>query len=224
MADRPPRLGCWPPRCAQGARGPREHPAAGDGGCILYNPARVARKAKVPQRDAIRPLPLPSLNDCASSGSATQRSSPCWPRWVAPGRGARPPLRACAGPHPRRQRAEDRSAAHRAAPRPLAADLAAWRLACGLPSDRTLLFPSSAGSRWTNEAYKSWARRTFATAARAAGAPDATPYTLRHSFVSLLVAEGSERPVRRRSGRASSEYVVGHLRPCVRGSRRPPAR
>lgn len=72
---------------------------------------------------------------------------------------------------------------------PLAADLAAWRLACGHPDDSSLLFPSVSGKVWSQEAYKSWSRRTFDRAAEAAGRPDATPYTLRHSFASLLLRE-----------------------------------
>ena len=62
------------------------------------------------------------------------------------------------------------------------------------------------GEPWAPDAYKSWARKRprgrkrndertgsagpFARAATAAGVPDATPYTLRHSFCSLLLHEG----------------------------------
>ena len=74
--------------------------------------------------------------------------------------------------------------------RPLAIDLGAWRMASGRPPQRALVFPSGDGTRWTDEAYKSWARHAFRRAAEAAGVPDATPYSLRHSFVSLLLAEG----------------------------------
>ena len=35
-----------------------------------------------------------------------------------------------------------------------------------------------------------WKRRSLAPAKVAAGTPDATPYTLRHSFASLLIWEG----------------------------------
>jgi integrase len=97
---------------------------------------------------------------------------------------------------------------------PLAGDLAAWRLASGSPSPRALVFTSATGERWTDEAYKSWARHAFARAAKTAGAIDATPYTLRHSFVSLLLAEGRNvLDVAQQAGhRASlSLDVYGHL-------------
>lgn len=73
---------------------------------------------------------------------------------------------------------------------PLASDLREWRLASGRPAADRLVFPSRGGQRWTQEAQKSWARHAFRRAAVAAGAPDATPYALRHSYVSLLLAEG----------------------------------
>lgn len=73
---------------------------------------------------------------------------------------------------------------------PLAADLAAWKLVSADTADDALVFPGIDGEPWTREAYKSWVRRTFKPAAQAAGRPDATPYTLRHSFASLLLHEG----------------------------------
>jgi integrase len=77
---------------------------------------------------------------------------------------------------------------------PLAADLRQWRLASGRPDEDTLIFPGIDGRTVTREAWKSWARRTWADAwkiARAASA-ERTPrvYDLRHSYVSLLLAEG----------------------------------
>ena len=39
-------------------------------------------------------------------------------------------------------------------------------------------------------AYQNWRRRVYAPAAEAAGVEQARPYDLRHSFVSLLIAEG----------------------------------
>jgi integrase len=73
---------------------------------------------------------------------------------------------------------------------PLVADLAAWKMASERTAQADLLFPTEDGRPWTQEAYKSWARRAFARAAAAAGRPDATPYTARHSFASLLLHEG----------------------------------
>jgi integrase len=88
----------------------------------------------------------------------------------------------------------------------LAQDLREWRLASGRPSADALVFASRTGKPWSQEAYKSWSRKAprgrkrdggragspgpFARAAQAAGVPEATPYTLRHSFCSLLLHEG----------------------------------
>lgn len=73
---------------------------------------------------------------------------------------------------------------------PLAADLAAWRLISTDTDAEDHVFPAAGGGRWSDEAYKSWARHAFLRAAGAAGRPDATPYTARHSFASLLLHEG----------------------------------
>lgn len=73
---------------------------------------------------------------------------------------------------------------------PLAADLAEWRLRVGRPLEDALVFPGHDGRPWTAAAYKNWRRRVFGPAATAAGLTGSRPYDLRHSFVSLLIAEG----------------------------------
>jgi len=73
---------------------------------------------------------------------------------------------------------------------PLAADLAEWRLAAGRPPDDALVFPGHDGRPWSPAAYKNWNRRVYRPATAAAGLTSARPYDLRHSFVSLLIAEG----------------------------------
>lgn len=75
---------------------------------------------------------------------------------------------------------------------PLAADLREWRLASGRPDDAALVFPGIDGRTVTREAWKSWTRRTWADAWKAVGGAARTSrvYDLRHSFVSLLLAEG----------------------------------
>lgn len=73
---------------------------------------------------------------------------------------------------------------------PLAQDLAGWRLRAGRPPDAALLCPAHDGKPWSPDDWKNWRRRVFRPAAATAGVPDARPYDLRHSFVSLLIAEG----------------------------------
>ena len=74
---------------------------------------------------------------------------------------------------------------------PLAADLSEWRIAQGRPAPDALVFPSLSGGAWSDDAWRYWRRRIFGPAARAAGLENARPYDLRHSFVSLLLAEGA---------------------------------
>jgi integrase len=72
---------------------------------------------------------------------------------------------------------------------PLAQDLAEWRLHTGRPADG-LVFPGHDDEPWTPTAYRNWRRRIYTPAAHAAGIERPRPYDLRHSFVSLLIAEG----------------------------------
>ena len=52
------------------------------------------------------------------------------------------------------------------------------------------MFPGHDGEPWTATAYRNWRRRIYTPAAIAAGVERPRPYDLRHSFVSLLIAEG----------------------------------
>lgn len=74
---------------------------------------------------------------------------------------------------------------------PLAADLREWRMASGRPGDEALVFPGRDGDAWTKDDWDVFRRRGWSTACRRAGL-DGTPrpYDLRHSFASLLLAEG----------------------------------
>ena len=74
--------------------------------------------------------------------------------------------------------------------KPLAADLAEWRLASGRPDETGLIFPMQDGRPWTEAAYRNWRRRRFTPAAREMGLTNMRPYDLRHSFASLLFVEG----------------------------------
>ena len=53
------------------------------------------------------------------------------------------------------------------------------------------MFPAHDGREFSDDDLRNWRRRVFKPAATAAGLPDARPYDLRHSFVSLLIAEGT---------------------------------
>lgn len=58
---------------------------------------------------------------------------------------------------------DTKTAAHRTVRllAPLAGDLKEWRLRSGRPGETTLVFPSAAGTPWTQAAYQSWRRRAF---------------------------------------------------------------
>jgi len=73
---------------------------------------------------------------------------------------------------------------------PLARDLAEWRLHAGRPAAASLVFPGHDDRPWTLTAYQNWRRRVYTPVASAAGVDRPRPYDLRHSFVSLLIAEG----------------------------------
>ncbi len=166
---------------------------------IPYNPVRATRKAKLPERGEVRPLAPRDVEAMRAfllaGGSEHPHRDACLVSVLAYA-GLRPgealaltwgnvldgTLVVNASKTGRRRSVRLLA--------PLAGDLREWRLASGRPGPNALLFPASDGKPWSHEGYKSWARRAFRRAAISAGAPDATPYTLRHSFVSLLLAEG----------------------------------
>jgi integrase len=73
---------------------------------------------------------------------------------------------------------------------PLREDLLEWRMRSGRPREGALVFPGPEGGLWTKTTYDNWRKRAFDRARVAAGADQATPYALRHSFASLLLHEG----------------------------------
>jgi integrase len=95
---------------------------------------------------------------------------------------------------------------------PVKADLTAWRLRSGRPAKTALVFPHPSGATWSKTLWGNWRRREFQPAAAAAGLATMTtttirvdqrsrkrqqqtydgprPYDLRHTFASLLLAEG----------------------------------
>ena len=71
---------------------------------------------------------------------------------------------------------------------PLADDLTTWRNSA---TDRDgLVFPRADGDVFRDADYANWRGRRFEPVASAVGIQGATPYTLRHSFASLLVQAG----------------------------------
>jgi hypothetical protein len=77
-----------------------------------------------------------------------------------------------------------------------------------------LVFPDPHGRPWDDERVRNWRKRVFAPAADAAGVPDARPYDLRHSFVSLLIYDGaSVLDVARQAGHAPTMTLdtYGHI-------------
>ncbi len=70
-------------------------------------------------------------------------------------------------------------------------DLDAWRTASARTEPTDLVFPAPDGSPWNADRARNWRKRTFAEAAEAAGVPDARPYDCRHSYISLLIAQGA---------------------------------
>ena len=75
-------------------------------------------------------------------------------------------------------------------PAALRSDLLEWQLLRGRPAPITLVFPSASGGVWIEHDYRNWRRRIFSPAATAAGVEGIRPYNLRHSFASLLLAQG----------------------------------
>jgi integrase len=97
---------------------------------------------------------------------------------------------------------------------PLAADLAAWRLASARSATDDLVFPTANGELWRDHDWRNWRRRVFDPLAASLGAPGMRPYDLRHAFCSLLIAEGlSVVEVARQAGHAPTMtlYTYAHV-------------
>lgn len=97
---------------------------------------------------------------------------------------------------------------------PLKIELAKLRMRSGRPGDDAFVFPAHDGRPWDDDDWKNWRRRAFATAAKQAGLRDVRPYDLRHSFVSLLIAEGrSIVDVARQAGHSATMALdtYGHV-------------
>ena len=73
--------------------------------------------------------------------------------------------------------------------KPLAADLAEWRMASGRPGDEALVFPTPNGRPWNQHDWQNWVKRVYIPATAAVGIDSTRPYDLRHSCCSLMLAE-----------------------------------
>ena len=164
---------------------------AAESGRIGSNPQRLVRKLRLPKPQEVRPLApetVEAMREAASHRDATLISILAY-AGLRPGEAL-----ALEWPHVG-ERTIVVDASKTGARRtvrllgPLSEDLEDWRTASGA-GDQGLVIPGAGGGPWSTEAYKSWRRRGFAAAARAAGVHGATPYALRHSFCSLLLAEG----------------------------------
>jgi integrase len=72
-------------------------------------------------------------------------------------------------------------------------DLREHRLAVGRPAERSLIISTDSGKAWSKTDWQMWRVDRWAPACRDAGLEDAPrPYDLRHSFASLLLAEGRQ--------------------------------
>jgi integrase len=97
---------------------------------------------------------------------------------------------------------------------PLVNDLCELRRASQDPTPSALVFPDARGDAWSEDAWRNWRRRAFRRAADSAGAAGARPYDLRHSFVSLLIAEGrSIIDIARQAGHSATMTLdtYGHV-------------
>jgi integrase len=108
---------------------------------------------------------------------------------------------------------------------PLAADLSRLRLE---RERQAIVFTNRRGGPWTATTINNWRRRTFRRVA-----PDQRPFNLRHTFVSLLIAEGATVPeVAKQAGHGPElclrtyahlwdEYeVAGSAEEAIRAARR----
>jgi integrase len=215
---------------------------------IETNPVRVVKKAKLPKREEVRPLapatveairtalldPAP-VQVAASSRGSRRRRAHTQPAPGTPKTRLRDAtlvaLLAYAGLRPgealrlRWGDVRDRTLmvyapktdTHRTVRllAPLATDLKAWRLVCGRPGDKSLVFPEVD--------LDNWRAREFARGLEAVGIEDARIYDLRHSFASLLLAEGRNViDVARQLGHGAQLTLstYGHVMEELNGSER----
>jgi integrase len=175
---------------------------------ITLNPVRLVRKARRPKRKEKRPLSPANVEDmrrCLLEGGSQSPLRDATPisvlaysglrpgealalRWGDVGRSTLLVERAVSLGEEKGTKTEESRSVRLLSP--LVDDLERWREECGHAGEGMLMFPGHDGQAWSDGAYQSWRRRAFNRARQAAGVDTATPYTLRHSFASLLLHEG----------------------------------
>ena len=172
-----------------------------ESGQIQTNPARAVRKAPRPRRAEVRPLPPLTIERMRAASTARDAAliSVLAYAGLRPGEALALQWRDIREQTILVERAvslgeekDTKTAAHRTVRLlpPLATDLREWQLRSGRPGAKALIFPSTAGTVWSQPAYQSWRRRAFKRSLDGAGVEHARPYDLRHSFASLLLHEG----------------------------------
>ena len=172
-----------------------------EAGHLPRNPTRLVRKAPLPARKEVRPLPptvIERMRQASKPRDATLISVLAY-AGLRPGEALglqwqdiRPNTLLVERSISLGTEKDTKNSAHRTVRllAPLASDLREWRLRSGRPGGRQLVFPSHRGYAWQHTAYTSWRAHAFRRASQLAGVSGARPYDLRHSFASLLLHEG----------------------------------
>jgi integrase len=172
---------------------------------LASNPARFVRKPPSRRRRAVRPIPPEIVEGMRADFIAAGRTEDALLVCVLAYSGVRPGealaltwgmvgtrrllIESCVSLGQVKETKTGRARTVRLM-QPLADDLLAYRAQCSRVRDSDLIFPGQEGAPWSESAWRNWRRRIFAKAAVAVGLHGARPYDLRHSFVSLLIAEG----------------------------------
>lgn len=196
---------------------------------LASNPARFVRKPLSRRRRAVRPIPPETIERMRTNLHASGRPGSALMICVLAYAGLRPGealaltwssvgarrllVESCVSLG---EVKETKTGRTRTVPLigPLLEDLEARRAECTLDGEADLVFPCPAGKPWSEERWRNWRRRTFASSARELGLVGVRPYDLRHSFVSLLIAEGrGVLDVARQAGHSPTMTlnVYGHV-------------